>query len=288
MITAHTSRVGLISWPVGHSLSPVMQNAAFEHLGLDWVYLPLPVQPGNLEEAIRGLVALNFAGCNISVPHKTHVIPFLDEITPAVAQMKAANTIKIVDGKVCGSNTDPDGFIGALRSADFQPEGTRILLIGAGGAARAALYGLSQVKGVQVHVLDVIEQQAASLVQDMRVLFGENALDYLPYGRPSFDTLRKQVDLVVNASPVGMHPNVDASPWPDDIDLPEQAAFFDIVYNPLETRFLSRAARAGRQTISGLMMLVKQGAVSFETWTNQPAPMDVMLAACMQAFGESN
>ncbi len=287
MITAHTSRVGLISWPVGHSLSPVMQNAAFAHLNLDWVYLPLPVQPGHLEEAIRGLVALNFAGCNISVPHKTNVIPFLDEITPAVAQMKAANTIKIVDGKVYGSNTDPDGFIGALRSADFPPEGTRILVIGAGGAARAALYGLSQVKGVQVHVLDVIEQQATNLVQDMQALFGEGALNCLPYKSQSFETLRRQVDLVVNASPVGMHPKVAASPWPDEIDLPDQAAFFDMVYNPLETRFLSRAARAGRRTISGLMMLVKQGAVSFETWTNQPAPMDVMLAACNQVVGES-
>jgi shikimate dehydrogenase len=284
VVTAHTSRVGLVSWPVGHSLSPVMQNKAFEFLGLDWVYLPLPVQPGNLEAAVKGLVALNFAGCNISVPHKSSVLPYVDEKTAEVSQMNATNTLKIVDGKVVGYNTDPDGFIRALRAGGFEPQDTRVMIIGAGGAARAAVYGLSQIKGVQIHLVDVVEQQGVSLVEDMQTLFPKNPPEFHIYSKEVFDVLRKQVDLVVNASPVGMRPNIDASPWPDDIDLPDQAVFFDMVYNPLVTRFLDRAAKSGQKTISGLGMLVNQGALSFEIWTGQDAPIEVMYEACRQAF----
>lgn len=261
-----------------------MHNAAFAHLNLDWVYLPLPVRSEHLRAAIRGLVAMNFSGCNISVPHKTQAVQCLDEKTAAVAVMKSVNTIKIVDGKVCGSNTDPDGFIQALRGSGFEPEGTRVLVLGAGGAARAALFGLSQLKDVQVTVMDLVPEQASALVADLGPLFPRRPLRLFPLEPESFKTLRTQVDLVVNASPVGMHPNVDASPWPETVDLPDQAAFFDMVYNPFTTRFLDRAARAGRTTISGLGMLVHQGALSFETWTGQPAPVEVMQAACRQAL----
>ncbi len=284
MVTAHTFKVGLVSWPVGHSLSPVMHNAAFTELGLDWIYLPLPVEPSHLEEGVRGLVALNFTGFNVSVPHKTNMVKFLDEKSEAVTQMRAVNTVKIADSRLIGSNTDPEGFIRALREGGMEPEGKRVVIMGAGGAARAALYGLSTLQGTSVVVIDVVEQQALSIVRDMGATFPPHALSYRIASDESFVAIRENVDLLVNASPIGMNPHTDASAWPDSIDLPEKAVCFDMVYNPLNTKFLDRASRAGLKTISGLGMLVNQGAVSFETWTGEKAPRDLMYAVCLKTL----
>lgn len=284
MVSSHTELVGLIAWPVGHSLSPAMHNAAFQTLGLDWVYLPLPVQSDSLESALRGLVALNFKGCNISVPHKVDAVKFLDEKSESVAVMGAVNTIKIDDGKLTGSNTDSDGFIQSIRSSGVELEGKRVFIIGAGGVARAAVYGLSKIKGVEVIIMDVLEKQALSLTNELSSLFAPNSLKFLPACYESFIELKKTVDIVINASPVGMHPKIEYSPWPDHIELPENAVFFDMVYNPIETRFLSKAASLGHKTISGVDMLVNQGAISFQVWTGIVPPVDKMREVCFQTL----
>lgn len=276
MVTSKTKKVGLMSWPVGHSMSPVMHNAAFEALGLDWVYLPLPVQPEAVAEGIAGLKALTFEGCNVSVPLKSLVIPYLDEIDDAAKHMGAVNTIKNLDGKLYGTNTDPIGFMKQLESNGVNPEGMKILFIGAGGAARAAVYALAQAKVRSVILLDVVESQAAKLVNDLSSMYAPNSLSGMLFTEANLMGAAVGVDLVVNASPIGMAPKADQTPWPEHIKLSRDVFFFDIVYNPQETHFLKRAASEGCKTIGGLGMLVYQGAASFEIWTGQKPPIDVM------------
>ena len=279
MVSSKTQKVGLVCWPIGHSLSPVMHNAAFKALDIDWVYLPLPVAPDNLAAALAGLKALNFVGCNVSVPYKTQVIPFLDSMDEVSKQMQAVNTIKIVDGQLIGSNTDPLGFTRQLTNNGVNPDGMRIVVIGAGGAARAAVFGLSTFKVRQITILDVVESQGLSLISDLSHRFPEGIIDYRPVADESFASFG-DVDLVVNTSPIGMSPNTDATPWPSNVNLPANAIFYDIVYNPIETKFLSRAKREGHQTLNGLGMLVNQGAASFETWTGIQPPIDLMMQVC--------
>jgi shikimate dehydrogenase len=261
-----------------------MHNAVFERLDLDWVYLPLPTEPGNLKTGIAGLRALSFVGSNISVPHKTQVVQFMDELDAAAKQMQAVNTIKIVDGRLVGSNTDPVGFVRQLTAEGVNPNGMKILMIGAGGAARAAIFGLSQFKVNQIVVMDVVESRAASLVSDLACLFKPECLKYSPLAEKHFSECSNNCDLVVNATPIGMTPQEDASPWPDGVDLPKNAVFYDIVYNPQQTKFLFRATSQGHKTISGLGMLVHQGAASFEIWTGIQPPIDVMLRVSEEAL----
>lgn len=284
MVTSKTVKTGLLCWPVGHSLSPVMHNTAFEALGMDWVYLPLPVEPEHLEDGIRGLRSMGFAGCNISFPFKTRVIPLLDEVDEFASLMNAVNTIKVQDGKLCGSNTDCFGFVRSLEEQNIDPEGMRILFVGAGGAARASLFGLSRYHVESIAILDVALSQAESLVRDLSAVYPDGVLSY---DLMTPENLRKHSegrDLVVNATPLGMHPKADATPWPEEVPLPKDAVFFDVIYNPPETKFLARAREEGHKTISGLGMLVHQGAVSFETWTGVKPPVDLMYKVCRESL----
>lgn len=287
MITSRTSLVGLIAWPIGHSLSPAMHNAAFAELKLDWAYLPLPVQADSLQAALKGLAALGFKGCNISVPHKVSAMQWLDEVSPVCQAMGATNTISVRDGKLYGTNTDPDGFIRALQETGCELNNLRVLVIGAGGAARAAVYGLSRFEGTSITVVDVINEQAERLVHDLSGCFSGDRLSFAPYTNEVFSELRTQVDLLVNASPVGMSPNVNQSPWPEGVPFPHSSHIicFDMVYNPLETLFLQQAKAAGLKTASGLSMLVHQGASSFEIWTGMQAPRETMRNTCLQYLG---
>jgi len=286
VITAKTKKVGLISWPIGHSLSPLMHNAAFEALEMDWVYLPLPTRTEDLEASVRGLRALTFEGCNVSVPYKTQIIRYLDEVDSAARQMNAVNTIKISEGKLIGSNTDPVGFIRQLTSEGIIPDGFNILVIGAGGVARAALFGLSQFKINKITVMDNIESQAVSLVHDLSALYPSNTIDYMLTSDENFNKLSDGLDLVINATPVGMFPKVDISPWPENINLPGGSVFFDLVYNPQSTKLLSRATDEGHKTLSGLGMLINQGVASFEIWTGTTPPVDLMYKVCQESLDQ--
>lgn len=288
MITAKAKKVGIICWPVGHSLSPIMHNTVYEALGMDWVYLPLPTRVEDLEAGIRGLKALSFEGCNISVPYKTTVIQYLDKVDDAARQMNAVNTIKVSDGKLCGSNTDALGFIQHLTSEGVVPDDFNVLIIGAGGAARAALFGLSQFYINHVTIMDIVESQAVSLIQDLSEVFPSKTIEYLAPGEENLNKVsRNGLDLVINATPVGMSPKIDASPWPDDVALPDGAAFYDIVYNPMMTKFLKRAKAEGHKALSGLGMLVNQGAACFETWTGVTPPIDLMFKVCQESMKQN-
>lgn len=289
-INGHTTLVGLIAWPVGHSVSPPMHNAAFEALGLNWRYVPLPVAPSQVENAVRGAAALGFRGVNVTVPHKQAVIPALDAVAPDAAQFGAVNTIVIDRDEAgrpttTGHNTDYQGFLGALRHGGFEPAEKSTVVVGAGGAGRAVIFGLLQAGARDVLVLDMAAAQVHSLMADLGQA-GESILRTAPLTQETLIEAARGADLLVNATPVGMSPKAGASIWPDDVPFPANLTVFDLVYNPQETLLLKQARAAGALGIDGLGMLVRQGAVAFELWTGVEAPFDVMRAACERALGQ--
>ena len=302
--------VGLIGWPVAHSLSPAMHNAAFNALGLNWRYVPLPVPPGQVEVAVRGLVALGFRGANVTVPHKQAVTPALDFIAPNAQVLGAVNTLVIEQSEneppvIGGYNTDAQGFVGALRQGGFEPEeGGSAVVVGAGGAARAVVFGLLRSGTGEIVVLNRTPERAQTLVSDLGPLprplpeGGRGVSSFprreggwgvrlhaLPLTTETLVESARAADLLVNATTVGMWPHVNGSVWPDSVPIPSHLTVFDLVYNPLETQLLRQARQSGARAIDGLGMLVRQGALAFEMWTGAVAPVEVMREACEQALG---
>lgn len=281
-ISAKTTLVGLIGWPVSHSVSPAMHNAAFDALELDWRYVPLPVDPalpGAVGDAVRGVRAMGMRGINITVPHKQAVLPFLDRIAPAAQAMRAVNTIVVeADGSLTGDNTDAPGFIADLRAHDVDPVGAHVLVLGAGGSARAIIYGLAQAGARRVTLVNRSLERAQNLLDDLRPYVGNLQTEVIHSGA-ELQALVESVTLIVNCTSVGMMPHVDASPWPPGISMRAGQSVYDLVYNPAETLLLRQAQAAGARQIGGLGMLVWQGALAFERWTGVGAPVAVMRAA---------
>jgi len=295
-ISTKTMVVGVMGWPIEHSVSPAMHNAAFAALGLDGCYLAFAVPPQRLPEAVRGVRALGLRGVNVTVPHKQAVIALMDELTPEAARIGAVNTILVRGGSVIdgattsegpalvGHNTDASGFLAALREAGFEPRGCRALVLGAGGAARAVVYALASV-GAQVTILNRRPERAAALAAEYASFF--------PAARLSAEILAPEVlarvapgaDLVVNATSLGMAPAIDTTPWPEETPFPAGGLLFDLVYNPRQTRCMNQALAAGARALDGLRMLVYQGAEAFQLWTGVRPPADVMLAACLAVLG---
>lgn len=286
MIGGKTQVLGVIGHPVGHTSSPAMQNAAIAALGLDYVYAAFPVRPEELGQAIAGIRALNFRGLNVTVPHKVGVMPLLDEISPEARAIGAVNTIDHREGRLVGHNTDAFGVMQSLRlDGGLETLPARVALLGAGGAARAILYGLLQRPEVErIDLFNRTPEKAAALAADLdpegrRVCPG--ALD----GRAG--ALLHQVGLLINATAIGMYPHPDASPLPDPSCLHAGMVVLDIVYNPLETLLLRQARQAGARGVDGLGMLARQGARAFEIWTGVEPPVEVMRAAALERLGKS-
>lgn len=275
-----TTYVGLFGWPVAHSRSPQMHNAAFIHLGVDWEYLLLPVAPSDVQDAVAGIRALRFAGVNVTVPHKQAVMPALDDVRDDARAIGAVNTIVNRDGRLIGHNTDAAGFLRALREAGFSPTGCRAVVLGAGGAARAIVYALLS-EDAQVTIANRTVERATALAQRSSEYFdAEPAVVPLS----TTDDLAGAIaaaDLLVNATSVGMSPAVDADPLPAEITLPPTITVYDLVYSPRNTKLLQRAHAAGVTAVDGLGMLLHQGAVAFELWTGRDAPIDIMRAALL-------
>jgi shikimate dehydrogenase len=297
VIDGRTLLVGLIGWPVEHSISPAMHNAAFDALGLNWRYLPLPVQPGQVEAAVRGVAALGLRGANVTVPHKQTVMPALDTIAPDARKFGAVNTIVVERSEggtvtLSGHNTDYTGFVGALRHGGFEPEGKRAVVVGAGGGGRAVVFGLIEAGATEILVLDLTLQQAQALVSDLggspaRTSGHDSSpsrLHMLPHTTETLVESARVADLLINATPLGMWPRTGDSIWPEGVPIPPHLTVFDLVYTPLETRLLRQARESGAHAIDGLEMLVRQGATAFEMWTSQPAPVEMMRAACERAL----
>lgn len=281
-INGKTQLIGLIGWPVSHSFSPTMHNAAAQSLGLNWAYVPLPVAPEQLKTAVSGLSALGFRGVNVTVPHKQAVMPLLDEIEPGAKALGAVNTIVVAaNGRLAGHNTDWSGFLADLQAHDIPVDNRDCLLLGAGGSARAVAYALA-ISGARVHILARRVAQAEQLIIDLRpylptAKFTSHPLQNLP-------NLTKSLPkpLVVNSTPLGMTPNEASSPWPNDLPFPQDATVYDLVYNPPRTQLIQQAEMAGCRAVNGLGMLVQQGAKAFALWTGQQPDTAVMARAIEQ------
>ncbi|MCE5285377.1 MAG: shikimate dehydrogenase [Pelosinus sp.] len=270
MITGNTKKVGIIGWPVGHSLSPAMHNAAFAAAGLDYVYVPLAVQPGGLKEAVDGLRALGFIGANVTIPHKVEVMQYLDEIDRTARSVGAVNTIVVKEGKCIGYNTDAQGFVEALRQQSITVEGKQAVLFGAGGAARAVVAGLFDA-GIKKMILGVRNPSKAEVLS--KDFTGVSVFDW--YDNAFVDTLAK-ADILINCTPLGMAPNLAETPPVVWQRLNRAAAVCDLIYNPPLTKFLAAAKQQGHVTLNGEGMLIGQGAVAFRLWTGRQPDISVM------------
>jgi shikimate dehydrogenase len=248
---------GVLGFPVAHSRSPAMMNAAFTQLGMDWRYLHLPISPRLFAETVRALPAGGYRGANVTIPHKLAALELADELTPAAEAIGALNTLVFDDdGRILGDNTDAGGFIDALGS---DPAGRRALVLGAGGAARAVAWALREASA-DVAVWNRTPERAAALAADLGVRAVER-------GEPA--------DILVNATSVGLHAEDPTQKLP----LAPAELVVDLVYGSGPTLLHRWAESHGARVVDGLEMLVRQGARSFELWTSRSAPLDVMRAA---------
>lgn len=274
MITGKTKKIGIIGWPVGHSQSPAIQNAAFKAAGLDYVYVPLSVMPDKLEAAVAGLKALDFAGANVTIPHKVDVMSYLDKLDASATKIGAVNTIVIREGVCTGYNTDGDGFIKALLAKGVNPSGKKVVILGAGGAARAVVCGLLQQAVASITVCARNQEKA---LQFLTLFSDSDKVTFCLWqqGR-EFSEALSTCDLLVNCTSLGMSPKLDAQPFVDWQAISKPIAVCDLVYNPLETAFLKAAAALGHSIVTGDGMLIEQGALAFSLWTGCEAPIPVM------------
>ncbi|ADL13280.1 shikimate dehydrogenase [Acetohalobium arabaticum] len=268
--------VGLFGYPVKHSLSPVMHNTAFSKLDLDYLYLPFEVEPDNLKAAVEGIRGLNLRGVNLTIPHKEAVIPYLDQVSKEAELIGAVNTIKNEAGELIGYNTDGRGFVRSLQEEGFMPQNKNVLIVGAGGAARAVAFQLG-LEGVErLYVANRTFKKAEDLVSDIKKGLEMETVQPLPLKQEKLKKIISGIDLLVDTTPIGMHPESDVEPVIEPELIQPDMVVSDLVYNPVETSLLKAAKDRGAKTVSGLGMLVHQGAISFEIWTGKKAPVKLM------------
>jgi shikimate dehydrogenase len=281
-IDARTKLCGVIGNPVEHSLSPAIHNAAFQKLGLNFVYLAFKVE--DVEGAIRGIRALgNLRGFSVTIPHKVAVLPYLDEVETTARHIGSVNTIVVEQGRLIGYNTDASGALHALQAAGATLQGQRVLMLGSGGAARAIAFALGAGTGLaNLTVLGVDDKERRGLVADLKTRTPLHVED----GPITDETLRRGIkdsSILLHCTPLGMHPKIEETCVPVAL-LSPHLTVMDIVYNPLETRLLREAKATGCKTIRGLEMFLNQAVAQFELWTGQTAPADVMRAVLESRF----
>jgi len=284
LVTGKTGVCGLIGDPVEHTMSPVMHNAAFEKLAIDYIYLPFQVKKEELAEAIAGMRALNIRGLNVTIPHKVAVLPMLDRLDPFAEKIGAVNTIVNDDGVLTGYNTDAAGFLQALLDKGIDPAGKKAVVLGAGGASRAISFALAE-RGAQLVILnrqmelDWAEKLASQISQS----FNREVIA-LEINDANLSLALANAEILINATSAGMSPHSEETPVPAPM-LRRGLVVFDAVYNPLQTRLMSNAEKSGAITVSGLDMLAWQGALAFEKWTGQQPPLELMKEKAMKALG---
>jgi shikimate dehydrogenase len=275
--------VGVLGYPVAENPTGVMQEAAFAAAGLNWRYLTIEVKPEALPDAFRGVRAFGMRGINLTIPHKVAVLSLLDEISPDAAMIGAVNTVRREGDRLIGENTDGKGFLRGVREeARVDPKGKRIVIVGAGGAARAIAVELALAGAREMTVYNRSVERGQTMVRDLVSRTGANA-HFEPWTGTYHVTA--DVDILVNATSIGLFPDVDAVP---DVSLAAarpDLLVCDVVPNPPETRLIRSARAQGLQVLTGLAMLVYQGAIGFEMWTGHAAPEAVMKDALAQAFG---
>ncbi len=271
-----THYVALFGDPVAGNPTSRMQNAAFEATGLDWRYLDIRVEAATLPAAVTAARILGFDGLNLTIPHKVAVVPLLDRLEPSAERSGAVNTVRREsDGRLVGLNTDGLGFLLAVRDAGIDPAGSTVMLLGAGGAARAVAVELTLAGAARIIVANRGSERRAALIELIRerTATAAEGIEWTGQLEP------QACDILVNCTPIGMGRAVDAEVPPVRLDgLPSSAVVCDLNPEAADTAFLRAARRLGHRTIGGLPMLARQGAAGFEAWTGQPAPLDLMIA----------
>ncbi|MEH2356570.1 MAG: shikimate dehydrogenase [Nostoc sp.] len=306
-ITGKTKLLGVIGHPVEHSLSPVMHNAALAQLvvgvsvsereasrrediaqlGLDYIYLPFPIEPQNLEVAIAGFAAVGVVGFSVTIPHKQAIIPLLSEITPLAQTIGAVNTVSRQNNQWVGTNTDIEGFIAPLQTTYKQDWSQKVaVILGNGGAARAVVAGCIQLGFAQIHVVGRNMQR----LQEFRNSWSNSSLadKFQVHQWEELPKLIPQANLLVNTTPIGMYPKVDESPLSVEeiANLPTGAIAYDLIYIPKPTQFLQQAEKQGAIAIDGLEMLVQQGVAALKIWLHlETLPVEVMRQALQNHLG---
>ena len=271
MIKGSTNIVALIGHPVEHSFSPPMHNRAFEKLNMDYAYVAFDVEPANLKSAIEGAKALNIKGFNVTIPHKISVMEFLDEIDEVASLIGAVNTIDFKNMK--GYNTDGIGAVKAIEEVTSIKD-KNVVIAGAGGASRAISFYIEKYGADTMTILNRNPLKAQNLASDVSNsgLIGEVKSDSIS----EINAYLADADILIDTTPVGMHPNVDDEPIATSQNMHEDLVVFDAVYNPNETVLLKEAIKAGAKPVYGIKMLLYQGAESFKIWTGRDAPVDEM------------
>lgn len=278
--TGKAKLFGVLGYPVEHSVSPAMQNAALREAKVDGVYIPLAVAPEHLGTAMQGLRACGFRGVNVTIPHKVAIMEHLDAVDQRAREIGAVNTVLFQEGRAVGYNTDADGFVQSLVQAGVEVDKmSTAVLLGAGGAARAVAFGLHRRGVGRIVITARRAEQVAELMQSS----AEYGLELEPCAWEALDSVLPEADMLINCTPIGM-----ASHGPGELlvewgKLHAAAIVCDLIYNPPKTEFLLQAEQAGHRIVNGQGMLVEQGALAFELWNGQEAPRASMNAAFQQA-----
>lgn len=274
MINSKTKLIGIFGYPLQHSLSPIMHNKALQKMGLNYCYVPLEVKPDDIGKAVEAIRFLDILGVNVTIPYKEKVIEYLDSLSPEAEACAAVNLIKNESGRLVGHNTDGQGFVCGLQEAGIEVKGN-ILLIGAGGAARAVGHALAEEKIQEIFLLDINRLKAEELAQFIRKQTGTKCQG-LEMNGDIIRELKTTANIIINCTPVGMYPKVEDSPLDNLEGVKEQAVLCDLIYNPLQTKLLAMGEEKGLRTINGLPMFVHQGALTLKILTGEDPPVAYM------------
>jgi shikimate dehydrogenase len=281
IISGKTKICALIGDPVEHSMSPAIHNVAFREMGLDYVYVTFRVKAEDVPAAVEGMKALDIRGLSVTMPHKVAVPKLLDKLDPLAEKIGAINTIVNDDGVLTGYNTDATGFLQAMLERGFEPKEKNIVVLGAGGASRAVSFVLAD-RGANLTILNRLEEfdWAVELARRLSQAFGKS-VEALELNRDNLTKAIGKADILVNATSVGMDPNINETPVPAELLKPGMVVY-DIIYNPIKTKLLKEAESVGAEIISGVDMLVWQGVMAFEKWTGKKPPFEPMKAEALK------
>ncbi len=282
LITGKAKLLGVIGYPIEHSLSPIMHNAALTEMGADLVYVPFEIAPENLEQAIQGFAAIGIQGFSITIPHKQAIMPLLSEVSEVAQEIGAVNTVWRTEKGWSGTNTDAEGFLAPLTSMQRDWSQSVAVILGNGGAARAVVAGCVELGCAEIHIVgrDTQKLEAFSQSWDSSLGLQVRAWETLP-------ELLPRADLLVNATPIGMSPRVDKSPLTsaEADQLKAGVIAYDLIYTPNPTMFLQQVSDRGGVAIDGLEMLIQQGAAALQIWTQQSVPVEKMRRSLREYLG---
>ena len=282
-ITTKTKILGIFGCPISHSISPAMHNAIIKALGLDMIYMPFEIKPSNLRDAVNGIKGFGMLGVNITIPHKEAVMKLLDDISEEARLIGAVNTIVNKDGRLIGYNTDGYGYVASIKEdCDFNPKNKRVIILGAGGAARGISAALAKSGAKKIIIANRTLSRADNLIKTFKRKFPDTKFEAIGLEEDILMTYFQDINLLVNTTSVGMEKN-EILEIPLEA-LPKTAIVSDIVYNPLQTLLLKKADKLGLTAYGGLSMLIHQGAKSFKLWTGIDAPVNVMRKAALKAL----